>query len=810
MLEVAQQLAASGLPNFPCTADKSPAVPKDVSWKTVATLTPDQLYWPSGLAGIPIPQGVIVLDLDTYKGATREQVEQALGCSLPWDQAFIQHTQNGGDHYAFSIDYDVANGSNMFNVHGLDTRVGGKGYICTGEGYPWEGFGPLRMAQPGTLPVIPPAARDVMERRQREVTSEELPQGNRDVDLIRQALIYISSDCSRTEWVATGMALKHQFHDTQDVGFALFKEWSEYNAERLDYETLEQQWGSFKPFSSDGASITIATVIYKAMQAGWQPPADVNTALAFGEGAATVETFGATVDFITENGGNPKMTGDLIETIKHTPCSDIQRATLLATLHRELKDAGLLTKQVRSALDNALIGKQAPTESARNVPGRYGKNHTENAAMFLAQRFPGDTLLRSEEIWYAYTGACWSELSDDRIKFELFKCMEGSFPQESTLAGTYGVIRRTCFTERKIGSIPANLVMYANGVLNLNTWQLSEHSPEYFTTNLLPYNYNPHAPCHLWLTFLYEIFEGDEERINLLQEWLGYLLSSSYRFHKIMLLLGPRRSGKGTLGRVLAKLAGEQNFSGGSLHAFASDKFLDSLRTKPVMYVADAEQKISRNQIGTIIERMKTISGNDAITFDRIYKSSITDTLPTRITLASNHTPSLFDDSGALAGRYVVLPINVSFFGREDPDLFDKLMPELEGIAAWSLAGLHRLNTVGCFTEPQASLDEMQYVAEAYSPLERFVDEVCVLDPESITTAEDMYNAYRAWATLQQDDNILARRTFTSAFKDTTRGRFKYGTHRQDGNIDRGFKGVQLREAGQSVVGTAAAFKVVK
>lgn len=478
MLEVAQQLAASGLPAFPCTTDKNPAIPKGTSWKTEATLTPDQKHWPSGLAGVPIPPGVIVLDLDTYKGATRQQVEQALGCQLPWDQAFIQHTQNGGEHYAFTLDYEVANGSNMFNVQGLDTRVAGKGYICTGAGYPWQGFGPLRMSQPGTLPPMPEMARNVMERRAREVTATELPQGDRDVDLIREALKHVDADCSRTEWVATGMALKHHFHDADDIGFALFKEWSEYAADRLDYETLEPQWGSFKITNTDGASITIASVIYKAMQAGWQPPADVNTALAFGAGAATVETFGAVIDLVTENGGNPKMTGDLIEVIKHTACSDIQRATLLATLHRELKDAGLLTKQVRATLDLALTGKQVPTEGARNAPGRYGKNHTENAALFMSQRFPGGTLLRSEEVWYAYTGACWTELSDDRIKFELFKCMENSFPQEGTLAGTYGVIRRTCFTEQKIGSVPANLVIYTNGVLDLDTWQLSPHSPE--------------------------------------------------------------------------------------------------------------------------------------------------------------------------------------------------------------------------------------------------------------------------------------------------------------------------------------------
>lgn len=811
MLEVAQQLAAAGLPVFPCVANKTPAVPKGVSWKLVATLQPEQLNWPSGLAGLPVPSGAVIFDLDTYKGSTRQQVEQALGCTLPWNEAYIQSTQRGGEHYAFAVDWEVIQDSNVFGVHGLDTRMGAKGYICTGDGYSWAGFGPLRLSNPGTmLPRLPDGARRITERVQREVIAVDLPQGDRDVTLIREALRYISSDCSRTEWVATGMALKHHFHDAQDVGFALFKEWSEYHADRLDYDTLEQQWESFKVFNADGASVTIASVIYKAMQAGWTPPGDIDTALAFGAGAASVEVFSPLIDRIQESGGDPKLTSELIDAIKGTQCSDIQRATLLATLHRELKDAGLLTKQVRAALDTAVTGRAAPAaDTTHNAPGRYGKNHTENAAMFLTQRYPGSALTRSDEVWYRYNGACWEELSEGQIKHELFSAMANSYPQDSTIAGTYGVLGKMCYSPRKIGRVPVNLVIYANGVLDLNTWTLNPHSPEYFTTNLLPYNYNPQAPCGCWLSFLHEVFEGDGERIALLQEWLGYLLSSSYRFHKIMLLLGPPRSGKGTIGRILAQVAGEQNFSGGSLHAFASDKFLDSLRTKPVMFVGDAEQKISRNQIGVIIERLKTISGNDAISFDRIYKSSLTETLPTRITLSGNHTPSLFDDSGALAGRFMVLPINVTFAGREDPYLFDALMIELEGIAAWSLAGLHRLNQNGRFTEPQASLDEMQYVVETYSPLERFIEDVCEPVPDNVVAAEDMYNSYRAWATIHQDDMVLTRRMFTSAFKDATRGRFKYGTHRHDGGIDRGFKGVRLHPVKQTDVGTAGAFTVI-
>lgn len=808
MLDAAMQLASVGLPVFPCRDDKNPAVAKGVSWKSVATTDINSLHWPSAKVGVPIPDGTVVIDLDTYKGATRQQVEQTIGCVLPWDLALIQRTQSGGEHYAFAVDWPVRQGSNLFNVEGFDTRTGNKGYICTGPEYPWVGFGPARMSDPAVmLPRLPDAARHILEHVQREVTTTDLPEGDRDVDLIREALKHLDADCSRTEWVATGMALKHHFHDAQDIGFALFREWSEYAPDRLDYETLEPQWESFKVFNADGASLTIATVIYKALQAGWIPPNDIDTALAFGPEAAPVEIFGGLIDSIQASGGDPKATDDLIAAIKATTCSDIQRATLLATLHRELKDAGLLTKAVRTALDTSVTGI-AQAGSTHNAPGRYGKNHTENAVMFLDNQFPGGTLLRSDEVWYAYTGMCWEERSDDAVHHALFVAMAGSFPQDGTINGTYGLLRKMCYTVRKIGRVPHNLVIYLNGVLDLNTWVLSPHTSDHFTTNILPYDYAPGARCDRWLSFLAQVFEGDVERIALLQEWLGYQMVTSYRHHKIMLLLGPPRSGKGTIGRILERIAGTQNFSGGSLHAFASDKFIDSLRTKPVMFIGDAEGKVSRNQVGTIIERLKTISGNDAVTFDRIYKSSLTETLPTRITVASNNTPQLFDDSGALAGRFLVLPINVTFVDHEDLTLFNTLCGELEGIAAWALAGLYRLNAAGAFTQPQESLDEKQYMTEAYSPLERFIGAACAEAEDGIVESGAMYTAYKSWATMCEEDHILARRTFIGAFKDATRGRFKYGLHRHSTGRDTGFKGVELRGASNYTTSTdtAAAF----
>ncbi len=79
--------------------------------------------------------------------------------------------------------------------------------------------------------------------------------------------------------------------------------------------------------------------------------------------------------------------------------------------------------------------------------------------------------------------------------------------------------------------------------------------------------------------------------------------------------------------------------------------------------------------------------------------------LLTRFMVLTNELPSLSDGSGALAGRFIVLMLKNSFFGREDPALTNKLTAELSGILNWAIAGYRRLRKRGHFIMPKSSLD---------------------------------------------------------------------------------------------------------
>src|SRR5699024_7585479 len=159
--------------------------------------------------------------------------------------------------------------------------------------------------------------------------------------------------------------------------------------------------------------------------------------------------------------------------------------------------------------------------------------------------------------------------------------------------------------------------------------------------------------------FLNTTLEGDQERIALLQEWLGYMLVNSYDYQKAMLLIGAPRSGKGTIGRIIQALVGDEAYAGITLEGLASDAVLETVLDKSVLFIGDAHS-VSGPDRNRILDRFKSITGCDAIPVNRKYKGAWNGRLPGRMTLAANNIPAFADDSGAMANRLLILPFNIS------------------------------------------------------------------------------------------------------------------------------------------------------
>jgi putative DNA primase/helicase len=267
----------------------------------------------------------------------------------------------------------------------------------------------------------------------------------------------------------------------------------------------------------------------------------------------------------------------------------------------------------------------------------------------------------------------------------------------------------------------------------------------FFTTNALDYDFQADATePKTWLTFLSDLWPNDQDSIRTLQEWMGYLLIRDTRQQKILLVIGPKRSGKGTIARVIRLLVGSANCCGPTLASLAQNFGLWSLLEKSVAIISDARLG-GRTDSQVVVERLLSISGEDAITVDRKFQEPVTAKLSTRLMIFSNELPRLGDSSGALAGRMIVLRMTKSFYGREDHDLGGKLQSELPGILLWAVAGWQRLRERGRFVQPDSGLEMLDGMTDLSSPVGVFVGERCLVGSEYRAAVDDLFSEWKAW-----------------------------------------------------------------
>jgi P4 family phage/plasmid primase-like protien len=763
---LASQLHASGVPVFPCTPNKMPAVK---GWQN--PLPPEQYNWQSGLVGIPIPPGTTIIDLDTYKGVTRESVEQLLGCTLPWDEALIQTTMRGGQHYAFSVDWRVKQGSNLKDangndIKGLDTRVAGKGLIATGKGYTHVGFGPFALAHPGTLPKLPDATRHLLEHvQQAPAERAELPQGDKDLAALRDALVHIDPGGSRSDWMRVGMALRHHYHDEPEQGLSLFDDWSsgglwkDGEPANYDSESMDFQWSSIKP----EGGITVASLFYTAMQSGWRPPATFDTSLAFGQGSAPVDQFAAMIDHITAEGGNAKSIDSLLQAIATLPCSPIQRDLLVTSLKYELREAKLLDKKLGDKIDRQLRSDTMPAFARPQLPlpavldvddiperplGRPSAVHGSNADQMVGEVFQ-ERLGVIDGVLRWWSGREWQRLSEDKAFRLVAQALKPDHCKAPNIAGTIKLLPTSCPVLP--GQSVDRRAYFANGVLDMGTGAMLPHSPENYNTGCMGVAYNPRATCPQWFKFLTSIFfhlEDGADRVNKLQEIMGWaLIRDGLNVQKVIALDGASRGGKGLVLEVLQVILGDTKWGAADFTNLDCGKTQSAFRNSDVLI--DSEAKPPQHQTAKrAIGFMNKVASNEVVSVPLLHTQTPWEgRLNAKFIFACNGIPIMIDDSGASTNRLEVLRFDKSFSGIEDKTLAPRLISEAEGVAAWAIEGLRRLiANNGNFTQPASSIESLNHMKEENQPLRDFIAEYMTHGQDERCHLTDVWNAYRVYA----------------------------------------------------------------
>ena len=337
------------------------------------------------------------------------------------------------------------------------------------------------------------------------------------------------------------------------------------------------------------------------------------------------------------------------------------------------------------------------------------KDQLEIAKRFLQDCFTFDkcgTLIHHQGMWYNWTGKRYESISDHDIKAKLWKwlakcqvkkkgkCVKlrptralvsGVFDALKAVANKPSTLEAPCW----LNAGPSQIIAFANGLLDVDEFlQTSQtilvpHTPNWFSANCLPHDFDPKSSCPQWIDFLADVFDGDEARISALQQWFGYNLISDNRHHKMALLIGPPRSGKGTTFAVMSAMLGKHNIASTSLAALGGRFGLEPLVGK-LSAIIDEGHLGKFSDSSLILERLKAISGGSEQTVDRKGVAALSSvSLKVRFTLAVNELPRLSDSSAALRSRLLVIPYFNTYEGKEDVGLVDRLLTEIPGITNW-------------------------------------------------------------------------------------------------------------------------------
>jgi hypothetical protein len=338
------------------------------------------------------------------------------------------------------------------------------------------------------------------------------------------------------------------------------------------------------------------------------------------------------------------------------------------------------------------ILKEFPLEKKAHKAGRSGNQiilpagaPLAAAEAFIKHRYSlGEIplLWSYRGAFYRWTGTHYCEYEDEALERDLYKFLNTALalgksgtpgphnPTKNKVLEIVHALRRGCLIPRDwdtpcwLGGNhkPAtDLVACRNGILHLVTRELQPHDPLFFTTNCLPLDYDAAAAKpKRWLQFLAEIWPEDKDGYydqqaeEALQEIFGYLLTSDTRHQKIFLVIGPPRSGKGTIVHTLVRLLGEETCVFPTLSSLAAEFGRWPLIDKKLAAITDARIS-SRADTHRIAELLLSISGGDRQTINRKNQAFWTGKLDVRFLITTNVLPAIRDTSGTIATRYILL-----------------------------------------------------------------------------------------------------------------------------------------------------------
>lgn len=294
-----------------------------------------------------------------------------------------------------------------------------------------------------------------------------------------------------------------------------------------------------------------------------------------------------------------------------------------------------------------------------------------------------------------------------------------------------------------LDSVPlsdARYICFKNGVLDVKTGELSEHSPDYVLLNKIPHDYDPEAYSEVCDRTLDKISCHDPEVRALLEEVAGYTMYRRNELRKAFILIGDKANGKSTFLDMINTMLGSANTTALDLKEL-SDRFKTAEAASKLAIIGDdiGDEFIPNPSI------FKKLVSGDRINAERKGKDPFDFNNYSKLLFSANNIPRIKDKSGAVIDRLIIVPFRATFSPDDpdyDPNIKYKLRSE-ESIKYLIRIGINALSNVlerKRFTVSDSMQKELKEYEENNNPILLFFAE----DPK--ITDEPTGKVYRKYS----------------------------------------------------------------
>lgn len=419
---------------------------------------------------------------------------------------------------------------------------------------------------------------------------------------------------------------------------------------------------------------------------------------------------------------------------------NVDPASARIALTGAANDAGLDSRETARTLASGL-------GAGKSNPKRGDPSEDDIALAFTALH--GDTLRFDHDagIWFEWDGARWRKDNAHRA-FTYAREMarhHGAAGKANFAAGVERFARadRAHAVNADVWDADPMLLGTPGGTVDLRTGVFGPAKASDLITKLSGAT-PEHGEPTLWLRFLNEALDGDQEAIRFLRLWAGYCLTGDTREHALIFLHGLAGTGKSVFLNTLAAILGDYAVTA-AMDTFTTSKF-DRHSTELAMLHGARLVTASETEEGRswAEAKIKQMTGGDPITARFMRQDNFTFRPQFKLTIVGNHAPRLANPDDAMRRRFNILGFNIKPTA-PDLQLETKLKAEHGRILAWAIAGCREWQAHGLVRPAAVTEATTEYFA-GEDLMGQWIAERCEVRPGAFELPARLYNDWRKYA----------------------------------------------------------------